>query len=111
MKTMQAKDERANLDKGHDGQPHLKGEMRQESKVMSIRLILNAAQMGLHENMIDLNPYVRRKQEQTDTLFSIILSIINRGVVEMMYSQTNNVDVTLTRHTDARHALNSGPYR
>jgi hypothetical protein len=43
MKTMQVKDKRANLDEGHDGQPHLKGEMWQESKVIiSTILILNA---------------------------------------------------------------------
>ena len=37
------------LNKGHDGQPHLKGEIRQRSNLTSAIVSLSAIQMGLGE--------------------------------------------------------------
>ncbi len=63
-----------NLNKGHDGQPHLKGEIRQRSNLTSTIVSLSAIQMGLGEIKKDGSRSDDKQQEKKERLYVVLMN-------------------------------------
>ncbi len=83
------------LDKGHDGQPHLKGQKR---KSFSAKASGNPREMGLE------------RENQNKHLLNDKMTREKKWHIFNQHKDRLSKIRTLTRHTEAMHALNSGPY-